>query len=241
MEHSSLETNDLGSYQDLLEKFLSRNYQFVFFRELTQPMGQLALRHDIDFDTHFALRTAHIEAELGIKATYFFLLRSNFYNILSADDARNVHKIKELGHTVSIHFDPVIYDDFHEGLLLEADIFQRYFNVPVNIISLHRPNQFFREYDSPIKGIEHTYQSKYFKDIKYFSDSTGQWRFGAPTDSVEFLQGKSLHVLIHPVWWMVGGASNLDKLQKYFGQRTQLLKKEFFDNCLPFREIYAHV
>lgn len=233
--------NDLGSYEHFLERFLNQDYQFVFFQELNGPSGQLALRHDIDFDTDFALKTAQIEAQLGIKATYFFLLRSNFYNILSLEHARRVSKIRELGHAVSIHFDPLIYEDFSEGLQLEADLFQRYFDVPVNIISLHRPNQFFQEYDSPIQGIEHTYQSKYFKDIKYFSDSTGQWRFGNPTESLEFLQKKSLHVLIHPVWWMIDGESNLGKLRAYFAQRTQHLKKEFFDNCIPFREIYDHV
>ncbi len=241
MEYANTEINDLGSYEHFLEKFLHRGYQFVFFQELNQPDGQLVLRHDIDFDTEFALKTAQIEAALGIKASYFFLLRSNFYNILSAENAGNVRKIKELGHHVSIHFDPLIYDDFAEGLLLEAGVFRHCFGTPVEIISLHRPNQFFQEYDTPIQNIEHTYQSKYFKDIKYFSDSTGQWRFGHPADSIEFLQRKSLHVLIHPVWWMVGGDSNLGKLRHYFAQRTQHLKKEFFDNCIPFREIYDHV
>ncbi|MCB0606941.1 MAG: hypothetical protein H6562_18885 [Lewinellaceae bacterium] len=231
--------NHLGSYHTLLEGFLRQGYDFVFFKEMDKAGSQLALRHDIDFDTHFALEAARTEAALGIKATYFFLLRSHFYNIFSPQDFENVLQIRELGHTVSIHFDPVIYEDFHEGLKREIAVFDACFATGVDIISLHRPNDFFLQFDAPIMGVEHTYQTKYFKEVKYFSDSTGVWRFGHPFESPEFAAKQSLHVLIHPVWWMVDGASNTDKLVAYYNQRKEFLKSEFFNNCVPFREVYA--
>ncbi len=231
--------NNLGTYPVFLERFLDQGYKFIFFHELKKTAGQVILRHDIDFDTHFALQTARIEADFGIKATYFFLLRSHFYNIFSPQDFENVRLIKELGHTISIHFDPVLYDDFHQGLQREVAVFQEYFGTAVEVISLHRPNDFFLNYDAPIMGIEHTYQSVYFKDIKYFSDSTGVWRYGHPHDSAEFAANRSLHVLIHPVWWMMDGASNHEKLISYYNQRTEFLKSEFFNNCVPFREVYG--
>ncbi len=230
--------NDLGSYDDFLTAFLQQGYDSFFFPELNLEERQLALRHDIDFDTNFALQTAVIEAELGIKATYFFLLRSSFYNIFSPQDYDNVYKIKELGHSISIHFDPLLYEDFHKGLAQEVEIFRKHFDTEVEVISIHRPNDFFQKYDTPIMGIEHTYQNKYFRDIKYFSDSTGVWRFGHPHDSEAFSNRQPLHVLIHPIWWMVRGASNLDKLRTYYASRTQHLKSEFYNNCIPFRTIY---
>lgn len=230
--------NRFGSYEEFLKGFLNHGYSFCFFSELNHPKKQIALRHDIDFDTNFALQSALIESKLGIRATYFFLLRSNFYNILSPQDFENIEFIRKLGHCVSIHFDPSIYEDFHEGLQLEVSLFRDIFNLEVNIISLHRPNAFFQEMDQPIRGIEHTYQSKYFRDVKYFADSTGEWRFGHPFDSQEFHQQKSLHVLIHPIWWMLDGASNLDKLKQYFGHRVQSLKTDFSNNCIPFRKIH---
>lgn len=227
-----------GSYEQFLKAFLERGYQSVFFHEINQPKKQLALRHDIDFDTNFALQSALIEARLGIKATYFFLVRSSFYNILAQKDYENINLIKEMGHTISVHFDPTIYDDFHKGLQWEVALFENLFQVNVDIISLHRPNEFFQNYDAPIHGIEHTYQSRYFRDIKYISDSTGVWRFGHPFDSQEFKQQKSLHVLIHPIWWMLDGLTNLDKLRLYYAHRVQAMKSEFSDNCLPFRYIH---
>lgn len=227
-----------GPYEDFLKTYLEHGYQFCFFPEINQPKKQIALRHDIDFDTHFALQSALIESNLGIKATYFFLLRSHFYNLMSPQDHQNVLMIREMGHHVSIHFDPSVYEDFHKGLQWETEMFREMFQQEVSIISLHRPNPFFQDFDAPIFGIEHTYQSKYFRDIKYFADSTGVWRFGHPFDSPEFTQKRSLHVLIHPVWWMLDGPSNLAKLRTYYEQRVQSLKTEFSNNCIPFRAIH---
>jgi hypothetical protein len=233
--------NDLGNYREFLESFQSAGYEFLYFRELTKPLGQFVLRHDIDFDTGMAAQCAVIERELGVKATYFFLLRSKFYNIYSAQDFENVKKIQALGHEISIHFDPVIYDDFHAGLRKEVSLFTQIFETDVRIISLHRPNTFFQSFDEPIFGIEHTYQSKYFKKVKYFADSTGVWRHGHPGQSEDFKERKSLHVLIHPVWWMTDAANNKEKLKVHYAQRLQELKKEFCANCIPFRDIYDQV
>lgn len=234
-------TTFLGDYRDLLQGFLDEGYAFRYFGEQRRKHGEIILRHDVDFDTHMALKTAQIETDLGIKATYFFLLRSNFYNIFSATDFDQVLAIRELGHSISIHFDPLLYQDFHQGLAEEIKIFEQLFQEKVEIISLHRPNDFFKTYDTPIHGVEHTYQTKYFKEIKYFSDSTGFFRFGHPFNSEEFAQNKSIHLLIHPIWWIMHGGSNLEKLRKYYEQRRESMKKDFFNNCIPFRDIYETI
>jgi hypothetical protein len=225
------------TYEEFLEAFIQQGYEFIFFNELNASQRQLILRHDVDFDTRFALDAAIIEAEMGIRSTFFFLVRSSFYNILAPNDFENINRIKELGHKISVHFDPLIYDDVEEGLKQEVGIFQSCFQEEVDIISFHRPTESFRNLDTPLMGIEHTYQSKYFRDIKYFSDSTGVWRFGHPHESGEFSKKESLHILIHPIWWMVAGHSNLYKLETYFSQRIQKLKQEFSSNCIPFRQI----
>lgn len=233
--------NHLGSYEDFLSLFLNKGYEFLFFQELSESKKQLVLRHDIDFDTTFALQTAQIENRMGVKSTYFLMLRSNLYNILSSSDFENIWEIRNLGHQISVHFDPSIYEDFHTGLKEEVSIFEACFKEKVQIISFHRPNEFFQNYDAPVMGIEHTYLSKYFRDLKYFSDSTGVWRFGHPAASPEFAQGQSLHILTHPIWWMMEGKSNVKKLESYYAQRVDLLKKEFLNNCIPFKKIYDSI
>ena len=240
-EQTNAAQNHSWSFPDLLTIFKTKGYEFVLFDELSKEHGQLALRHDIDFDTHLALQMAVIEKEFGIQATYFFLLRSELYNPFSSADHKNILAIKALGHKISVHFDPTLYEDFHAGLELEVKAFSTLFNEKVNIISLHRPNDFFQQFNEPILDIEHTYQSKYFRDIKYFSDSTGIWRFGHPADSEEFAANKTLHVLIHPIWWMVDGENNIEKLRKYFKQRVADLNNQFCLNSIPFRQISDQV
>lgn len=227
-----------GNYSEFLKVYIDKGYDFIDFNELDiNKNQQIILRHDIDFDINFALEAAIIESNSNIKATYFFLLKSNFYNILTEKNLQIVQKIKNLGHNVSIHFDPTIYDDFKQGLKNEIELFNFLFDVNPQIISLHRPNEFFLNYDCDINGVFHTYQSIFFKEIKYFSDSTGSWRFGNPIFSKEFLNNENIHLLIHPIWWFVKGKNNFEKLKTYFSQRINDLKQDFSLNSNPFKEI----
>ncbi len=237
-----MKINDLGSYRDFLCQLMEADYQFVSFPEQSAPTGEVIMRHDIDFDTGFARQAAETEQELGIQATYFFLMRSHFYNLLAPENLENVKAIQEMGHRVSIHFDPMLYSDsdFRAGLIEEVGLFEHLFHTKVETISLHRPNPFFLDFDETIEGIEHTYQKKYFKNIKYFADSRGLWRYGHPFDSEEFAAKKTLHILVHPIWWMIDEASNLDKLKHYFDVRVEGLRQAFGENCIPFRQLYEH-
>lgn len=228
-------------YRFFLRQFLEMGYKFVFFNEMDGSQNKVALRHDIDFDTHLALKNAQEESDMGIKSTYFFLLRSQMYNVFSNSDFQNIQSIRELGHKISIHFDPVIYADFEEGFRQELTFFQRLFNERVDIVSIHRPNNFFLNLNQPIAGIEHTYMNKYCTNIKYFSDSTGKWRHGNPTTSAEFVERMPLHVLTHPIWWMVAGKNNQEILTKYYRQRVSELNNLFYLNCIPFRDIHDSV
>lgn len=233
--------SDTDDYAGFLKNFLEAGYKFSSFGEIRNyEKNHAVMRHDIDFDCELAYKMAQIENELSIKAIYFFLVSSESYNVASPKNRAFIEKIKNLGHEVSIHFDPLVYENFEEGFECEKMFFEKLFGVDVNIISIHRPNQFFLEYDSPIGGVEHTYQSKYFADLKYFADSTGVWRFGHPCNSDEFAERKNLHVLIHPLWWMMGEAQidNVEKIKRHYVQKVAQVKRHYADNCKPFQKIY---
>jgi hypothetical protein len=227
--------NSLVNYRDLLEKFLLKGYQFVFFKELDSPINQVVMRHDIDFDCSLALELAKIESDLNIQSTYFFLLSNDAYNIVSPSNFKSILEIKKLGHQVSLHFDPLIYDDFEKGFEMERGSFESLFATKLEIISLHRPNTFFQNYNRTIKGVEHTYMEKYFKKIKYFSDSTGIWRFGHPFNSPEFRANHSLHILVHPVWWLTSGQGNVEKINKHYHMKVNRIKDHFRTSCKTFK------
>jgi len=227
----------LGSYQDLINGFLKSGYTPEFFSAAAERDRCLIIRHDIDFDCGYAYQIARLENELGVKGSYFFLLRSDSYNLLSSENAEYVKRIRADGHSVSIHFDPIIYgQDFQHGFKREREIFENIFDVKIKIISLHRPNDFFLNYDEPLADVEHTYQTKYFRKIKYVSDSQGMFRYGHPLETEAFQSGKTIHLLTHPIWWVGKGESNIAILKKHLSERQARHDAHVARNCIPYQD-----
>jgi hypothetical protein len=217
----------IGKYTDLMFKFLDKGYKDVFFNELSSEYNQLIIRHDVDFDCEFAYKMAKIEYILGVRSTYFFMLSNSIYNLFSEKNRRYVKNIKTLGHNISIHFDFEVGD-----LKKEIDIFESFFDTEVDIISIHRPDlELLNQID-----VEHTYLPKYFEDIKYFADSRGEFRFGHPLKSKEFQEGKSIHLLIHPAWWMSDKKDTIDIIENIIDRNHEMNKKFFRENSIPYRE-----
>ena len=217
----------IGKYTDLMFKFLDKGYKDVFFNELSSEYNQLIIRHDVDFDCEFAYKMAKIEYILGVRSTYFFMLSNSIYNLFSEKNRRYVKNIKTLGHNISIHFDFDVGD-----LEKEIDIFESFFDTEVDIISIHRPDlELLNQID-----VEHTYLPKYFEDIKYFADSRGEFRYGHPTESEEFKKRKSIHLLIHPAWWMSDKSNPIEIIQDIIDRNHEMNKKFFRENSIPYRE-----
>ena len=217
----------IGKYTDLMFKFLDKGYEDVFFNELSSEYNQLIIRHDIDFDCEFAYKMAKVEYILGVKSTYFFMLSNPIYNLFSEKNKRYVKNIKTLGHKVSIHFAFEVGD-----LKKEIDIFESFFDTEVDIISIHRPNlKLLNQID-----VEHTYLPKYFEDIKYFSDSRGEFKYGNPIESEEFKKRKSIQLLIHPAWWMSDKLNPIEIINDIIDRNHEMNKEFFRENSIPYRE-----
>src|SRR5437016_143830 len=72
-------------------------------------------RHDIDVSPNRALRLAEIERERGLRATYFFLLHSNFYNCLESATRDIMRGIAGRSHDIGLHFEAAFYPEI-DGL-----------------------------------------------------------------------------------------------------------------------------
>lgn len=225
----------LGSYQELIGGFLARGYRTAFFDEVAGPDGQLVIRHDVDFDCGLAERLSCVEDGMGVRSTWFFLLRSDSYNVFSKANAACVRSILARGHRVGIHFDPTVHEDVEAGFRQEKGMFESFFGVPLAIASVHRPNDFLKDCDRPIAGVEHTYQGKYFKELAYISDSQGLFRFGHPYESEAWRAGKSIHLLVHPLWWLYPEApDNVGLLDRFVADRHAGFQRHVADNCTPY-------
>ncbi|MDC0917540.1 hypothetical protein OAQ61_00320 [Candidatus Marinimicrobia bacterium] len=224
------------SYKDFITLFINQGYKTIFFDELDiNKNNQLILRHDIDFDLNAAYDIALIEKKLGVFSTYFFLLRGEFYNLLSDENCHKLKKIQDLGHKVSLHFDIEIYQNPKSSLEKEIKIFQGIFDTSIDIISIHRPNQNFLSKPNRYFHIMNTYENSFFEQTKYFADSGGRFRYGNPIKSEEFISNKNIQLLTHPIWWVSSHSSVKKILNKLTLDRTENLNQLLKKNVKTFK------
>ena len=227
----------LMDYNIFLDTWTQAGYQSVFFNDASpDDKLKVILRHDIDVDLEFAYQMAKMESDKGFVANYFFLISNDAYNIMTPRNKEWVLKIRDLGHKISLHFDPEVYENVHEGFEYEVSLFEELFVEKISIVSFHRPNPKFFGLDFGDR-IQHTYNERYFQQMKYYSDSTGIWRYGNPLISQEFKDKKIMQILIHPLWWVQKGSDNHDKLINLFYRKVEKLKENFKENSIQFRNI----
>ena len=207
------------SYLNFINK-LKKFYNFKYFDEKINNNNNIILRHDVDYDLDYALNIAKLNNKLRIKSTFFVLLRSNFYNLISPHSINILKHINNLGAKIGLHYNESIYkENFRKNFLKEIEILENFLNKKVNIISFHRSSIKLLNKKKKYFNFNHTYMSKFTKNIKYYSDSMNQFRFGNPLKSEEFKSKKSMQILLHPIWWQDNFKSNSDlKFNKYFNK-----------------------
>ncbi|MBW3041846.1 hypothetical protein [Prochlorococcus marinus] len=225
----------INSLEKFLIFFIENNYSFRSFEEdLNSKNKIINLRHDIDFSLEEALKIAILENKINIKANYFIMLTSNTYNPLSQYNQDIIKQIKELGHNISLHFDPEAYQDIDNGLINEKEIFERYFQVKIKLVSLHRPGKFLNNNNRKLPNVDHTYQDKYFKSMCYYSDSAGvDIRKKIDLNTKQNIK-KQFHILIHPIWWTNVTSSPTETLLKWIKLHEEFIILETKKNCKSF-------
>lgn len=226
----------MSIYKKLITKFLDEGYESTFFSPLPSKKRALILRHDIDFDIEYADKISRIEDEIGVKSIFFFLMHSKSYNLLENKNYLLVKSMMDRGHQVSIHFDPTLYDDIEKGFDKERKLFETVFDTEVKYTSIHRPSEYFINNPNKICGVSHTYQPTYFKNIKYFSDSQGEFKYGHPHESKEFSEKQTMQLLTHPIWWVTKSKDPISKLEEFLDYRVNSYKEHIADNCIPYRD-----
>lgn len=96
-------------YREILEVAKKSKYKIVSCIEYIKlrPKKALVLRHDVDSLPHRALEMAKIENEAGVHSTYFFRVFSNEYNIFDYNTMNIILEIKNMGHEIGYHAEPV--------------------------------------------------------------------------------------------------------------------------------------
>jgi len=117
----------LKQYRRLLETLVEAGYEFHPVKESVQLQGEATassgkmvfLRHDVDKKPENSLKIAHIESEMGIRATYYFRAVPCSWN------EEIIREIAALGHEVGYHYESLTtcggdvdaaYEDFKANL-----------------------------------------------------------------------------------------------------------------------------
>ena len=180
-------TFDLAHFRELLEAARAGGYRFALF-DAEPKAGDLLLRHDIDLSLEAAVRMAEVEAELGVSATYFAMLESEFYNLASPSGQASLDRLRELGHRIGLH-----------ALWPEAALDERF----EPIFCWHNPEPEFMR--APVNGIVNVMQPPW-GDV-YRSDSNQFWRQGCPHEELAAGAFERLQLSIHPEIWVYAGGT----------------------------------
>jgi hypothetical protein len=202
-------------YAAALDAALEAGYRFGSFEEagslpLRTPL--LLLRHDIDYDPRFVAPISRMEAERGIRATYFFQRDSRFYG---ADDPTTQAAIKQVlddGHWLGLHFDATEIASDAEVIarvgaactlqeLRYAGQAAREDARRITAVSFHMPTRRPVGHLSLPDRRVNAYAPVFFASFGYVSDSNQHWR---GTDLLDVLTRRchpALQLLTHPIWW----------------------------------------
>jgi hypothetical protein len=236
----------IPDYQQLLHELIAAGYQFGTFSEYGRNprpnFPVVLLRHDIDMDLGYATQLAKVEETLGVTATYFIMLSSEFYNPFTSQGRTLISQILDAGHQIGLHFDAAAYPQMETASELgslvehEAETLGRCTGRLVEAVSFHRPNQFILSGAPGISGrLRHTYEACFSSDIWYCSDSRGNWNSGNPLNSQAFQARQAMHLLLHPIWWDQQAIAPFSKLERFLDEKIAFLSRQLALNCATFR------
>ena len=200
----------LEHYQKILQNALESGYRFSQYEKISAANDYACiLRHDIDYTPERSVEFAEIENKLDIKAYYFFLVSSEIYNIRNSQIYKIIRVLKKMGHYVGLHFDlswnpDVEWENVLNQCSEEKKIFEMLTGItPCDVISFHNPHKFTDlVINKSIAGMSHTYEQRYFSDIKYLSDSQG-WYEGCMCKVFQERRYRKIQLLTHPYIWSV--------------------------------------
>ena len=234
------------NYQRTLQRFLDAGYSFAAFDEADDRMASgdpfVLLRHDVDIDLERAVRMGEAEVELGIRSTFFLLLRTDHYNVFSDRGTELVTRLLGMGHHLGLHFDCAAYPlaesacEYAVACAQEARMLASWFRRDVPIVSFHRPSALVLTGDPALSApLPHTYMEEFTRRMRYMSDSRGRWRDGDPTQSPEFAARKPFHLLVHPIWWNERPTGPYESLLRFVDDARLRLEISLARNSASYR------
>ncbi len=219
----------LDNYRGLL-KLGKKNYPVGSYSDPGKEGRYIIWRHDVDYSPRAALNMARIEAEEGVRATYFVLLHSEYYNLLDQEATACIREILALGHDLGLHFDGQYYginnpEQLAARLQREQRILAEIFEREPQVFSFHNPTPAILAYsDWQYAGLINSYAEYFRTQAGYCSDSNGYWRFRRLEEVLREAKEARLQVLTHPVMWSETMQSPKERIYRCIDAQAARLK-----------------
>lgn len=206
-------------YRDFLT-LAKRKYSFIKYDEIDFSRKFILWRHDVDFSLNRAERLAQIEAEEGVRSTFFINPHCEFYSVLEKSQTEIIRRIISMGHAIGLHFDSEYYateseEQLNDAVAFEADWLSRMFGCKIVAFSFHNPTPLLLSFENTTYGGLINCYSKDFKTrIGYCSDSNGRWQHRHLFDVINRAEEEYLQILTHPAWWQKRESTPKRKIQR---------------------------
>jgi hypothetical protein len=242
-------SHDFKNYAELL-KYFKATHKYILFSEYQKKLTNhpiILLRHDVDYSLKLALEMAKLEADLGIKSTYFILFSSDFYTLFDEENIQIPLQIKALGHEIGLHYDVAVLEKGNKQnplslLNAQAAILGELAQCQIRSIAMHHPASSGADLFRDTQYIN-AYDDHFTKKMTYFSDSGMAWRneFVNCVESNNF--PPQIQLLIHPIWWFGKGETRWEKLDEFIQSQTknyQNLGKAFTNRLKKHSGVIEH-
>ena len=232
----------LDGYRSLIATAVQSDYEFAGFAEkVNAARRRIYLRHDIDYSLGVAVELARVNADLGVRGTFCLLLRAQSYNLLSAWALRQAEAIHALGQRLALHFAvpeevPADNKDLAAAVLADFETVRRELPEMEPVFSWHNSTAevIERGLRCPVRGLVNAYSLRFMKGMPYFSDTNLRHTLAEFESLIRSNEHEELHLLLHPLNWVVGGSSMMEILA---GTWTRIIReKELEMRC---NRVYA--
>ena len=178
----------LTTYHQLLHALEQSAYAFYTFEDWCVGNAKdryVILRHDVDLKAKHSLATAQIEAELGIRASYYFRV------VPQSNQPEIIRAIAALGHEIGYHYEDLSLfqgdvDKANDHFKLQLAYFRSFY--PIKTICMHGSpaskydnREIWKSYNYRDYGIigepyfDFLSSDKLNEEHMYFTDTARMW------------------------------------------------------------------
>ena len=227
----------LDGWRAILARAIRLEYRIVPFRDFAPPETHpvLLLRHDLDGPLKGAEAIAELEAEFGVRATFFVQTAGDFYNLLSTTSRALLRRLVALGHEIGLHYESARYVGDADAIVRDLRLLEDLSGQAVCSASQHIP------VDSDAIAIERyvaneAYEARFTQDpMNYLSDSLMVWRHATPHDLLD--RCASFQLLIHPETWIGGYRDMAEALEGMMREEMDSIATRYRDVSAYYAEL----